>query len=182
MPQPSLATLMDYSGRIQRQRKVRLIRRDTREHAHGELGTKPTITDVLLTGRGFTIERRALRFGDYGWDLRPESALFKAMFPEVVIERKTLADLRDTDRLTDQLHRAYREMSSNGWHPFYIVLIDYTEDTTQWAWSEEQILNAELSIQLGKNFYVTRAETGLLADRLESLYTYTSKPTHSLGR
>ena len=183
VPKPALADIMDYVGRNERRRKERVINRDTREPG-GRVGP-PTVTEVILTGKGFTLDRHALVVGDYSWELRSEAALYKLGYREVVVERKTLADIRDTDRLQSQLNRAYKLMDNNYTliNPmFFIVLIDYTEDTDMGRmWSDDQLLNAELSITLGSHFKVTRCASGLLAQRLESIYLWTQKPSHSLG-
>ena len=179
MSRPSLADLMDYTGRNERRRKQRLVNRDTREPGGRDHWT---LTDIVLQGRGYTIDRHALRIGDYSWPLRPESALHGAGYRETVIERKKLSDLRDVERLQNQLNRAYRAMVDEDSRMFFIVLIDYTADPDDpRAWTDEQILNAELSIQLGGHFKVTRSGPGLLADRIDSLYNYTQKNSHSIG-
>lgn len=190
---PSLATLLDYTGRNERRRKVKEIRRDTREPG----GTGRSMTDILLIGMGYVVPTRTLRFGDYAWDLREESALYRLGYVDVAMERKTLADLRDVQRLQDQLHRMWKQAQyqaeigsvmplasgSDGkpWKTFFILLIDFTEDTDSGrAWKEDQILNAEMSVQTG-GIKVTRCDSGLLAARIDSLYQWTQKPTHTLG-
>lgn len=170
---------MDYKGRRDRMRKQRILNRDTREPGGRD---RWTTTDVVLQGRGYTIDRHALRIGDYSWLIREEAALYGAGYREAVIERKTLADLRDVDRLQNQLNRAYRAIMDEGAAMFFIVLIDFTENPDDpRAWSDEAILNAELSIQLGGHFKVTRSGPGLLADRIDSVIQWTQKHRHSIG-
>jgi ERCC4-type nuclease len=162
------ASSLDFVGKNERQRKVREIRVDTRE--------QDAVTLNLLTGMGYTIDRHAMLIGDYGWDLREESWLHEAVYRTVVIERKSLADLRDVGRLERQLRKMSQDTKA-----FYIILIEYAFDTDRKRrWPEESILNAELSIQLG-GVRVTRCEGNDVAGRLHSLYQWSMKRTHVLA-
>ncbi len=162
------ADSLDFVGKNYRQRKVRRIWQDTREH--------DAVTLNLLTGMGYTIDQHAMLVGDYGWDVREESFLY-GEYRSVVIERKTLADLRDVDRLRRQLAK----MKASLGFPFCIVLIEHSFDTDRKRrWPEESILNAELSLQLG-GVSVTRCEGNDLASRLDSLYKWSMKRTHALA-
>ena len=163
------ADSLDLVGKNDRQRKVRVIRMDTRE--------RDVVTANLLTGMGYTLEHIGMPVGDYGWDIR-EGAFLYDEFRSVLIERKTLADLRDVTRLRRQLNKmkdAYLQ------YPFPIVLIEHSFDTDRKRrWPEESILNAELSIQLG-GVRVTRCEGNDVAGRLDSLYRWSQKRTHQLA-
>jgi len=168
----SYADALDLVGRNDRQRKVRLIRMDTREH--------DAVTANLLLGMGYTLDRHAMLFGDYGWDLREESWLYTAGYGAFALERKTLADLRDVARLRGQLAKA-RSTIAGGRGLFFVVMIEHTFDTDRKRrWPEESILNAELSIQLG-GVQVTRCEGNNVAGRLDSLWKWSQKRTHQLA-
>jgi ERCC4-type nuclease len=173
---PSIANLLDYVGRNERRRKQKVLYRDTREPG----GKSIALEDIILRGRGYTIEARALRIGDWSWELRPESVLFRLGYREVVMERKTLADLRDVERLQSQLNRAYVAMAE-GSPMFFILLIDLSVDADDpRSWSDEQIANAKLSVQIDSHFHVTESEPGRLAGRIESIYLWSQKNNHSL--
>ena len=176
MVRPTLASLMDYTGRNERRRKAKPLYRDTREPG----GKGIALEDIILRGRGYTIETRALRIGDWSWELRPESVLYRLGYRETVLERKTLADLRDVARLQNQLNRAYVAMAE-GNPMFFILLIDLSIDADDpRSWSDEQIANAKLSVQIDSHFHVTESEPGRLADRIESIYEWSQKNNHSL--
>lgn len=163
------ADSLDLVGKNSRQRKPRVIRMDTRE--------PDIITANLLTGLGYTIERIGMPVGDYGWDLREESWLGNKGYKGLALERKTLADLRDTSRLRKQL----RTMVAAYYETLFVVMIEHTFDTDRKRrWPEESILNAELSIQLG-GVYVTRCEGNDVAGRLDSLWKWSQKRTHQLA-
>lgn len=169
------ASSLDFVGKIDRQRKVREIRVDTRE--------QDAVTLNLLTGMGYTIDRHAMLIGDYGWDLREESFLRIRGYVVLTIERKTLADLRDVNRLRRQLVQARYVMAAEptGQRTFFIVLIEFAFDRDRKRkWGEESILNAELSLQMG-GANVTRCEGNDLASRLDSLYKWSQKRTHQLA-
>jgi len=164
------ATDLDLVGKNERQRKVRVIRMDTRE--------RDVVTANLLTGMGYTLEHHAMLFGDYGWDLREESWLHLAGFRDLVLERKTLADLRDVARLRKQLSRM---RMGDDIRTVFLVMIEHSFDADRKRrWPEESILNAELSIQLG-GVHVTRCEGNGVAGRLHSLYGWSQKRTHQLA-
>ncbi|KKL10313.1 hypothetical protein LCGC14_2557110, partial [marine sediment metagenome] len=88
---------LDLVGKNARQRKVRAMWQDTRE--------PDAVTLNLLTGMGYTVERLGMPLGDYGWSIRDESWLATAGYAAVIVERKTLSDLRDVPRLRKQLAR-----------------------------------------------------------------------------
>ena len=163
------ADSLDFVGKKARQRKVRLIRMDTRE--------RDVVTANLLTGMGYTLEHIGMPIGDYGWDLREES-WFKQQWSldSLILERKTLADLRDAGRLKRQLDKM-----SRGRACVLVVMIEHSFDTDRKRrWPEESILNAELSIQLG-GVHVTRCEGNDVAGRLDSLWKWSQKRTHQLA-
>lgn len=169
------ADTLDFIGKNSRQRKVREIREDTREH--------DAITHNLLTGMGYTIDRHAMLIGDYGWDLRDESWLHSVGYSFFLLERKTLADLRDVNRLRGQLVKAKDAMlkEPRDKQTFFVVMLEYAFDTDRKRrWPEESILNAELSMQLGR-VRVTRCEGNDVAGRLDSLYKWSMKRTHVLA-
>ena len=160
------ADSLDLVGKNARQRKVRTIHMDTRE--------PDVITANLLTGLGYTIERIGMPVGDYRWDVKEESYLHERGLFGVVVERKTLADLRDVPRLRKQLSKMHTL-------DLFIILIEHSFDTDRKRrWPEESILNAELSIQLG-GVHVTRCEGNDVAGRLDSLYRWSQKRTHQLA-
>ena len=169
------AESLDLVGKNERQRKVRMICMDTRE--------QDAVTYNLLTGMGYTVDRHAMVFGDYGWDLREESWLRAAGYIGFNLERKTLADLRDVTRLKKQLARAKVVMAQEPYNQrtFFAVMIEHAFDTDRKRkWPEESILNAELSIQLG-GVYVTRCGGNDVAGRLDSLFKWSQKRTHQLA-
>jgi ERCC4-type nuclease len=168
------ADSLDLVGKNSRQRKPRIIRMDTRE--------RDAVTANLLTGMGYTLEHIGMPVGDYGWDLREGSWLQLAGNAVLTLERKTLADLRDTGRLKKQLDRmSWRRRFSPVPREFFIVMIEHAFDTDRKRrWPEESILNAELSIQLG-GVHVTRCEGNDVAGRLDSLYKWSQKRTHQLA-
>jgi ERCC4-type nuclease len=169
------ADSLDLVGKNQRQRKVREMRVDTRE--------QDAVTINLLQGMGYTVDRHAMLIGDYGWDLREESWLRTAGYVTFTLERKTLADLRDVERLKRQLKRAgaLLVLETEGHRTFFSVLMEHRFDTDRKRrWPEESILNAELSLQLG-GVKVTRCEGNDVAGRLHSLYQWSQKRTHQLS-
>ena len=170
-----LADTLDFVGKNDRQRKARLMRVDTRE--------SDVVTTHLLIGTGYTLERHAMLIGDYGWDLREESWLGQIGYGALVLERKTLADLRDVTRLRRQLAKARSMMGREPEHnrTLFVVMVEYAFDTDRKRrWPEESILNAELSIQLG-GVHVTRCAGNDVAGRLDSLYKWSQKRTHQLA-
>ena len=163
------ADSLDLVGKNQRQRKVRRIWQDTRE--------PDAVTRNLITGMGYTVDRLGMPMGDYGWDIRPDSFLSDKHLVAVV-ERKTLADLRDVSRLRRQLTKMRDAYMG---YPLCIIMIEYLFDTDRKRrWPEESILNAELSMQLG-GIMVTRCEGNDVAGRLDSLYKWSQKRTHQLS-
>lgn len=166
---------LDLVGKNDRQRKVRRMRMDTRE--------QDAVTFNLLTGMGYTVDRHAMVFGDYGWDLREESWLRAAGYIGFNLERKTLADLRDVTRLRKQLERAKAVMGQepHNQRTFFAVMVEHRFDTDRKRkWPEESILNAELSIQSG-GVRVTRCGGNDVAGRLDSLWKWSQKRTHQLA-
>ncbi len=171
----SYADTLDLVGKNSRQRKVREMTRDTREH--------DAVTVIQLQGMGYTIDPRAMIIGDWGWQLREASWLYEMGFATFTLERKSLADLRDVARLRRQLAKARHAMSlePDGSKTFFIVMLEYKFDTDRKRkWPEESILNAELSIQLG-GVRVTRCEGNDVAGRLDSLWKWSQKRTHQLS-
>ncbi len=169
------ADSLDLVGKNSRQRKVRAMWQDTRE--------PDAVTLNMLTGMGYTVDRHAAIFGDYGWELREESWLRAAGYIAVNWERKTLADLRDVERLKKQLARAKAVMAQepHNQRTFFGVLIEHAFDSDRKRrWPEESILNAELSIQLG-GVCVTRCGGNDVAGRLDSLWKWSQKRTHQLA-
>jgi len=169
------ATDLDFLGKNQRQRKVRELWTCTREH--------DAVTVNLLTGMGYTIDHHAMLIGDWGWELRDESWLRVMGYVTFTLERKTLADLRDVERLRRQLTRARLAMASepDGQRTFFVVMIEHAFDTDRKRrWPEESILNAELSIQSG-GVGVTRCGGNDVAARLDSLWKWSQKRTHQLA-
>ena len=153
---------------LQRQRKVRLIRQDVRE--------PDEITATLLKGESYTIERIGMPVGAWGWDLREESWLYKAGYFGLAVERKTLADLRDIERTTNQLSRA-RDLVAT----LFIVLIEYTFDKDrQRRWSDEAVRHAKLSIQLG-GLKVVECGQNEVAVAIDGLFKWSQKLGHSLA-
>ncbi len=172
----SLANDLDLKGKTSRQRKVRRLIMDTRE--------PDEVSYTLLTGLGYTVERRFMLVGDWGWDVRPESFIGKRGYVEVLVERKTLADLRDTERLIRQLKAAALLMASRDWdrRVFFIALIEHKFDTDKKRkWSNKAIQNAKLSLQLDQDVYVTECDENGIASTIDSLYNWTSKAKHQLG-
>jgi ERCC4-type nuclease len=169
------ADALDLVGKNSRRRVVHNITQDTRE--------PDVITRNLLTGLGYTVERRAMVIGDYSWELRAESWFRVMGYVTFTLERKTLADLRDVGRLRRQLAKArhIQSIEPDGSHTFFIVMLEHRFDTDRKRkWPEESILNAELSIQLG-GVRVTRCEGNDVAGRLHSLYQWSQKRTHQLA-
>ncbi len=166
---------LDLVGKNDRQRKVRAMWQDTRE--------PDAVTLNLLTGMGYTVERLGMPLGDYGWVIRDESWLATAGYAAVIVERKTLADLRDVPRLRKQLARMREvwELEETDLRSLFVVLIEHAFDTDRKRrWPEESILNAELSIQLG-GVRVTRCGGNDVAGRLDSLWRWSQKRTHQLA-
>ena len=169
------ADALDLVGKNSRRRVIHNITQDTRE--------PDAVTLNLLTGMGYTVERRALVIGDYSWELRPESWLHGIGYVTFTLERKTLADLRDVARLKRQLEkaRALLVLETEGHRTFFSILLEHAFDTDRKRrWPEESILNAELSLQLG-GVRVTRCEGNDVAGRLDSLWKWSQKRTHQLS-
>src|SRR3989304_7684948 len=90
---------MASTDKLSRQRKPRVIEQDVRE--------PDAVTVTMLRGSGYTVERRPLLIGDYAWDIREQAYLQTHLgYSRFIIERKTLADLREVERLANQLARA----------------------------------------------------------------------------
>ncbi len=153
-------------SRLKKQRKARVIEIDTHEDLD-------RLTELILTGMGYTVIRRLLPLGDFQW---------ASPLGQVVVERKTPTDARDVKRLSEQVVRL-RDSSSHG-GCFPILLIDHRED---WArrtkkkyqpWSDDDFDNVLLSI--GGRIRVAHCQQGMLAHRLDSLYKWTNKASHGL--
>lgn len=171
-----LANDLDLKGKVSRQRKVRRLIMDTRE--------PDEVSYTLLTGLGYTVDKRFMLVGDWGWDIRPESFIGSRGYIEALVERKTLADLRDTPRLIRQLKAAALMMACRDWdrRVFFIVLIEHKFDTDRKRkWSDKAIQNAKLSLQLDQDVYVTECDENGIADSIDSLYTWSNKLKHQLG-
>ena len=171
-----LANDLDLKGKVSRQRKVRRLIMDTRE--------PDEVSHTLLTGQGYTVTRRTMLVGDWGWDLRPESFLGKRGYIEVLVERKTLADLRDTERLIRQLKGAAMLTASRDWDRkvFFVVLIEHRFDTDRKRrWSDKAVQMAKLSLQLDSDVYVTECAENGIADGIDNLYQWSNKAKHQLG-
>lgn len=167
---------LDFAGRAVRQRKTRTMYRDFREHDEA--------TAVLLRGDGYDVEQATLLVGDWAWDLEAKSWLnVQYGYTRFVAERKTLADLRDVDRLKDQLFRA-RDLISR--EPptskmFFIVLIEYKFDTdVKRKWADKAIRSAKLSIQFG-GVRVTECQENGIAEALDGLFVWSQKPRHQVA-
>ena len=160
---------------ISRQRKVRLLRQDVRE--------PDEVTATLLRGEGYTIERLGLPLGDWNWDVREESWLGQRGYVNVTVERKTLADLRDVDRLDNQLGRARMLLAEEkyGQKTLFVVLVEYAFDRDrQRRWSELAVRHAKLSMQLG-GIKVTECGENGIAEAVDGLYKWSQKLGHSLA-
>ncbi len=154
-------------SKLKRQRKAKVIEIDTHEDLD-------RLTELLLTGMGFTVIRRLLPLGDFQWD---------SPLGRVIVERKTPADARDVKRLSEQVARL-RDSSSHG-GCFPIILIDHREEYNKGRyspkyqpWSDDDFDNVLLSI--GGRIRVAHCQQGQLAHRLDSLYRWTQKSTHGL--
>ena len=154
----------------QRQRKPRVLRWDSNERL-------PVDKLLLDTAYGYTLDVVRLLFGDVSWELREGAWLNSTLgYQSVVVERKTLADLRDVARLCEQLAR----LTSFG-DILPILLIDHRFDTDmRRRWKENAVLNAELSIQFS-GVKTTHCAEGSLAERLDSLYVWSQKANHVLA-
>ena len=63
---------------------------------------------------------------------------------------------------------------------YYMLLMDHTQDTDgHRAWGDDALMNAELSVQLG-GIAVTHCLGGHVASRIDSLWRWSQKATHSL--
>ncbi len=157
--------LSTYS-KLKRQRKAKVIEIDTHEDLD-------RLTELLLTGMGYTVIRRLLPLGDFQW---------ASPLGQVIIERKTPADARDVKRLTEQVGRL-RDAGAHG-GCFAILLIDHREDWGRRTkgkyqpWSDDDFDNVLLSI--GGRIRVTHCQQGQLAHRLDSLYRWSTKSSHGL--
>ena len=165
----------DFVGRKKRQRKPRDLVMDTRE--------PDAITELVLSGAGYTVERRALKVGDYAWPLKPASYLTTRLgFTYMVVERKTLADLRDVERLMSQVKRMRATMHSEPVNSLtlFIILIEYRFDRDfKRKWSDAAIRNAKLSLQLA-GVKIAECEDNGLADAIDTLYQWSQKSKHQL--
>ncbi|KKM97374.1 hypothetical protein LCGC14_1168690 [marine sediment metagenome] len=171
----SYSDKQDFIGRKKRQRKPRDIVMDTRE--------PDNITELLLNGGGYTVERRALKVGDYAWDLKPASYLTTRLaYRYIVVERKTLADLRDVPRLMDQVRRMQVIIHSEpaGSQTLFIILLEYRFDRDRKRkWSDYAIRNAKLSLQLA-GVKIAECEDNGIADAIDKLYQWSNKNKHEL--
>ena len=170
------ADTLDYAGRAKRQRKTRVLERDFREH------DETTVT--LLRGEGYTIDQKTLLVGDWAWDLREQSWLHTHWgYNRFVAERKTLADLRDTKRLVDQLFRARQQMAQEqpGAATFFVLLVEYKFDTDiKRKWADKSIRYAKLSAQFG-GVRVTECGENEIAAALDGLFIWSNKSKHELS-
>lgn len=170
------ADTLDYSGRATRQRKPRILERDFREH------DETTVT--LLRGDGYTIEQKTLLVGDWAWELREQAWLHTCWgYNRFVIERKTLADLRDTKRLTNQLFRARRQMAQEqaGGATFFVLLVEHKFDTDiKRKWTDKAIRHAKLSAQFG-GVRVTDCGENEIATALDGLFIWSQKSKHEIA-
>ncbi len=165
----------DFVGRKQRQRKPRDLVMDTRE--------PDKITELTLSGAGYTVERRALKVGDFAWGLKPASYLTTRLsFNYIIVERKTLADLRDVDRLMSQVRRMQHMMMIDPAHEqtLCIILIEYRFDRDfKRKWSDHAIRNAKLSLQLA-GVKIAECDDNGVADAIDTLYQWSNKTKHEL--
>ena len=170
------ADALDFQGRASRQRKPRLMDRDFREH------DEATVT--LLRGDGYTIESKTLLVGDWAWDLREQAWLHTYWgYNRFVVERKSLADLRDVNRLADQLFRARGQMAREqpGAATFFLLLVEYKWDTDiKRKWSDQAIRHAKLSAQFG-GVRVTECGENEVAAALDGLYVWSQKSKHEIA-
>lgn len=149
---------LDYVGKLNRQRKPRIIEVDKREDRDG-------LTRILLAGLGYSVIYRVLPLGDYQWDSK---------LGRVIVERKTPIDARDIERLAEQLSRL-RLSQTEGCFP--VLLIDHRGHAEN-PWSDNDFDNLLLSIQ--GRVRVVHCLQGQLAHRLDSLYRYSNKSRHGL--
>ena len=152
-----LISALDYKGRADRQRKVRAIGIDVRE-------SRDRLTDTLLDGLGYSIERRVLPLGDYQWESK---------LGLVVVERKTPADAHDLDRLRQQCERL---RSASGILP--ILLIDHRYGREN-PWKDHDFDNLLVSIQ--GRIRIAHCLQGQLAHRLDSLYKWSQRSGHTFS-
>ena len=161
--------------RLARQRKPRLIEQDVRE--------PDGVTVTMLRGAGFTVERRPLLVGDYAWDIREQAYLQTHLgYSRFIVERKTLADLRDVPRLADQLARArglvVRENAGD--KTYFVVMVEYKFDSDiKRKWSDKSVRSAKLSMQNG-GVRVTECGENEVYEAIDSLYTWSQKGKHEL--
>lgn len=160
---------LDFDGKKSRQRKVRMIRWDSNERL-------PTDKMLLETTFGYTLDTLRLPVGDFSWDIRPEAWLHAVLGYEImVVERKSLADLRDVARLRSQLDRLVKIDGA-----LSVLLIDQRFDRDrERRWREGAVLNAALSVQF-TGVKVTHCAEGSLAERLDELYQWSQKRHHVL--
>lgn len=158
-----------FHSRLKKQRKARVVEIDTHEDLD-------RLTELLLTGMGYTVIRRLLPLGDFQW---------ASPLGQVIVERKTPADARDVVRLSAQVSRL-RDASSHG-GCFPILLIDHRDEYAKpkgrykekyQPWSDSDFDNVLLSI--GGRIRVAHCQQGQLAHRLDSLYRWSQKSSHGL--
>lgn len=155
-----------FYSRLKKQRKARVIEIDTHEDLD-------RLTELLLTGLGYTVIRRLLPLGDFQWG---------SPLGQVIVERKTPTDARDVARLSNQVARL-RDSSSHG-GCFPILLIDHREayDRARYGkyqpWSDTDLDNVLISI-CGR-IRIAHCQQGQLAHRLDSLYRWSQKSSHGL--
>ena len=163
---------LDFVGRANRQRKARVIEIDTHEDLD-------RLTELLLTGMGYTVRRRLLPLGDFQWDTHQGRC---------IIERKTPADARDLGRLLAQITRL-RE-AARAWPTrdklqdaitIVILLIDHRKEwrdnPNYSAWDDHAFDN--LLVSIAGIIRIAHCEQGQLAHRLDSLYQWSQKHIHS---
>ena len=156
----AMTLALDYVGRKERQRYPRTIAMDYHEDIDG-------VAALLLSGIGYTVDKRVLPLGDYQWS---------SPLGLVIVERKTPADLQDLARLKRQLDKL-RVADAEGC--FSVLLVDHTTDYSRsghkW-WTDNTLDNLLLAIS-GK-VHVAHCVQGELAHRLDALYRLTQKKEH----
>lgn len=157
---------LDFNGKADRQRRTRLIQIDTHEDLD-------RLTELLLVGMGYTVERRTLPLGDYQWDSR---------LGRCIVERKTPTDARDIKRLRRQAGKLRasvgRDTPSRPRATFPIILIDHRNKKDWKPWDDHDFDN--LLISLSGRIRIAHCLQGFLAYRLDSLYRWSNKSSHGL--
>lgn len=161
-------------AQLERQRKPRIIDKDHRE--------PDAVSVTYLRGMGYTVNERPLLVGDWAWDIREKAAVARFGYRRAIVERKTLADMRDTNRLMKQVRRmrGVRAKEALDNLSLFIILIEYKFDTDRKRrWSDEAVRNARLSLQFN-HLKVTECDENQIHMALDSLFTWTQKGRHEL--